>query len=334
MKFIWPTLLISLLCIPLLVLLYLRIQQRRSKFAARYGSLGLVQDAGGRSAGMRRHIPALFFLIGVTILILSLARPQARVSLPRVEGTVILTFDVSGSMAADDLKPTRMEAAKAAAEDFVKNQPPGVLIGVVAFSDGGISVQVPTEDREAILATINRLVPRRGTSVGNGILVSLNTIAVNAGDPPLLNTDSLATPEATLAVPDAKYPSAAIVLLTDGENNETPDPIAAAQLASDLGVRIYTVGIGTTAGSILNIEGFTIHSQLNETVLQQISEMTGGAHYNAGTEEELRRIYADLRPQFVIKAEDVEITSIFAGISILILLIGGMFSLLWFGRLP
>lgn len=334
MTFIWPTLLILLLCVPLLVLLYLHIQQRRSRFAVRYGSLGLVQDAMGRNPGMQRHIPAIFFLIGITILIFSLARPQARVSLPRVEGTVILTFDVSGSMAADDLKPTRIEAAKAAAQQFVKNQPPGVLIGIVVFSDGGISVQIPSDDREAVLAAINRLVPRRGTSIGNGILVSLNTIAVNAGDPPLLNTDSLTTPEATPPALEARYPSAAIVLLTDGENNETPDPIAAAQLASELGVRIYTVGIGSTEGAILDIEGFTVHSQLNEPMLQQISAMTGGEYYNAGSEEELHRIYSDLRPQLVVKPEDIEITSIFAGISILILLIGGAFSLLWFGRLP
>ncbi|HLF73697.1 MAG TPA: VWA domain-containing protein [Anaerolineales bacterium] len=334
MSFIWPSLLIILLCVPLLVLLYVRIQQRRTRFTARYGSLGLVQDALGRSPGMQRHIPAIFFLIGITILLLSLARPQARVSLPHVEGTVILTFDVSGSMAADDLKPNRMEAAKAAAQEFVNNQPAGVLIGVVAFSDGGITVQTPTQDRQAILSTISRLVPRRGTSLGNGILVSLNTIAVNAGDPPILNTETLATPEATPSAPTATYPSAAMILLTDGENNESPDPLAAAQLAADLGVRVYTVGIGSPAGAILEVEGFTVHSQLNEPMLQQISAMTGADYYYAGTEEQLRRIYSEIRPQLVVKPEDIEITSIFAGISILILLLGGAFSLLWFGRLP
>lgn len=334
MTFIWPTLLFTLICVPLLVLLYLRIQNRRSQFAARYGSLGLVQDAQGRGPGLRRHIPALFFLIGVTILIMSLARPQARVNIPRVEGTVILTFDVSGSMAADDLKPTRMEAAKAAAQAFVNNQPEGILIGVVVFSDGGISVQAPTPDREAILSTIDRLVPRRGTSIGNGILVSLNTIAINAGDPPLMTTEEQISPEATPAAPVGNYTSAAIILLTDGENNETPDPLATAQLASELGVRIYTVGIGSPEGATLEIEGFTVHSQLNEPMLRQISGLTGGQYYSAGTEDELRQIYSDLKPQFVIKPEDIEITSIFAGLSVFILLLGGAFSLLWFGRLP
>ena len=161
MSFIWPSLLLLLLCVPLLVLFYLFLQQRRRRFAARFGSLGLVHDAMGSGPGLRRHIPSIIFLGGITMLLISLARPQATLNLPRVEGTVILTFDVSGSMAADDLKPTRMEAAKAAAREFVGNQPPSVLVGVVAFSDGGITVQAPTGDREKTLATIERLVPRR-----------------------------------------------------------------------------------------------------------------------------------------------------------------------------
>src|SRR5687768_8786370 len=332
MSFIWPSLLLLLLCVPLLVFFYLFLQQRRRRFAARFGSLGLVHDAMGSGPGLRHHIPSIIFLGGITMLLISLARPQAMLNLPRVEGTVILTFDVSGSMAADDLKPTRMEAAKAAAREFVGNQPPSVLIGVVAFSDGGLSVQAPTADREKTLATIERLVPRRGTSVGNGILVSLNTIAVDAGDPPILNTSNLADPQTPTTAPQGWYPSAMVVLLSDGENNESPDPILTADLAADLGVRIYTIGIGSVNGAILDIEGFTVHSQLNEPMLQEISSITGGEYYNAGNEEELRRIYNDLEPKLTIKPEEIEMTSIFAGIAILVFLVGGALSLLWFGR--
>jgi Ca-activated chloride channel family protein len=337
MSFIWPTLLLALLCVPLLILLYWRIQQRRRKFAAQYGSLGMARDAAGRSgAGTRRHIPAMIFLTGITFLLISMARPQATVSLPRLEGTVILTFDVSGSMAADDLKPTRMEAAKAAALDFVGNQPSSILIGVVAFSDGGISVQAPTQKRDEVTATIERLVPRRGTSVGNGILVALNTIAVSAGDPPILTTNSMSNGEVPTpaAAPQGWYTSSVIVLLTDGENNQSPDPIAATDLAADLGVRIYTVGIGSPAGAIITVEGFTVHSQLNEPMLQYIAETTGGQYYNAGNAEDLRRIYNDLEPKLSIKTEEMEVTSIFAGISFLIFLLGGALSLLWFGHIP
>src|SRR6266508_6185462 len=139
MSFIWPVVLILLLLIPLCVVLYVRLQRRRRRLAVSYGSLGLVQAAAGRQLGVRRHIPPALFLIGLTILIIALARPQMVVSVPRVEGTVILAFDVSGSMAADDLKPTRMDAAKAAALDFIQKQPSTVQIGVVAFSDGGFA---------------------------------------------------------------------------------------------------------------------------------------------------------------------------------------------------
>ena len=335
MKFIWPTLLLTLFCVPLLVLLYFRLQARRRRFAARYGSLGLVHDALGKGIGLRRHVPAMVFLLGITILIFSLARPKATVSVPKIEGTVILTFDVSGSMVANDLQPTRMEAAKAAAKQFVQKQPTGISIGVVAFSDGGISVQAPTDNREETLATIERLVPRRGTSIGNGILVALNTIAVDAGDAPILKSNGPSSSNPTPAPsPQGWYPSAVIVLLTDGENNQSPDPVAAADLAADLGVRVYTVGIGSAAGTTIEVEGFTVHTSLDEAMLQNISSTTGGVYYNAGDEEQLRKIYNDLKPKLSIKPEDMELTSIFAGVGMIVFLIGGMLSLLWFGHVP
>lgn len=339
MSFIWPSLLLALFGVPALVLLYIQLQRRRHRFAARYGSLGLVHDALGSGVGFRRHVPAAIFLAGITVLIFSLARPQATVQVPRDEGTVILTFDVSGSMAAKDFEPTRMEAAKLAAQQFVENQPSSIAIGVVVFSDGGISAQAPTQDREQTLATISRLVPHRGTSVGNGILVALNTIVVDAGDPPILRTSAAAGDPAApslepVPAPQGWYPSAAIVLLSDGENNESPDPVEIAALAADLGVRIYTVGIGSPAGIDLEVEGFTVHTSLDEATLQTIANETGGAYYNAGNEEQLRKIYGDLKPKLSIKPEKIEMTSIFAGVGMLIFLIGGILSLLWFGHVP
>jgi len=299
--------------------------------------MGLIQDARGNGMGVRRHIPALIFLAGISILLFSLARPQATVSVPKIDGTVILTFDVSGSMVANDLPPTRMEAAKAAAKQFVEKQPTGISIGVVAFSDGGISVQAPTDNREETLTTIERLVPRRGTSVGNGILVALNTIAVDAGDDPILNSNgpsSSSTDPSPVPAPQGWYPSAVIVLLTDGENNQSPDPVAAADLAADLGVRVYTVGIGSAAGTTIEVEGFTVHTSLDEAMLQNISSTTGGVYYNAGDEQQLRKIYDDIKPKLSIKPEDMELTSIFAGVGMIVFLIGGMLSLLWFGHVP
>lgn len=339
MSFIWSSLLYLLLGVPLLVWAYQRIQKRKREAAARYGSFGALQDSTG-GASKRRVLPAIIFLIGITLLIFSLSRPQAMLGLPRIEGTVILTFDVSGSMAADDLKPTRMEAAKAAALDFVDSQPTSVRIGVVAFSDGGITVQSPTDQRTEIIDTIERLVPRRGTSVGNGILVALNTIVVDAGDPPFLSVNAIpdiAQPQSdtapqTDALPEGWYPYSAIVLFSDGENNQEPDPVAAADLAANFGVRIYTVGIGTTEGATITVDGFTVHSQLNEQALQYLSATTGGAYYNAGNEQDLQRIYDDLQPKLAVKKEEMEITSILAGLGILLFLVVGALSLLWFGR--
>jgi Ca-activated chloride channel family protein len=241
-------------------------------------------------------------------------------------------------MAADDFEPTRMEAAKAAARQFVDNQPAGVSIGVVVFSDGGISVQAPTDNREETIATIERLVPRRGTSIGNGILVALNTIVVDAGDPPILNTNNFSDPAVApvepVPAPQGWYPSAVIVLLTDGENNEDPDPALAAELAADLGVRVYTIGIGSAAGATIEVEGFTVHTSLNEPMLQFIAAETGGVYYNAANEEELHRIYDDLEPKLSIKPEEIEMTSVFAGLGMITFLLGGLLSLLWFGHVP
>ncbi len=336
MSFIWPGMLLSLLLIPVFIIIYLLIQRRRQRYSANFGKLGLVREEDARPLNRRRNIPTVLFIAGLAILMLAMARPQAVVSLPRVEGTVILAFDVSGSMAADDLKPTRMEAAKTAAQEFIKSQPISVQIGVVAFSDSGFSVQVPTNDQGAILAAINRLKPEQGTSLANGILISLKAIATaNAVPTPRFYTNATPLPTATpTPMPQGTYSSAVIVLFTDGENNEAPNPIDAAQAAADRGVRVYTVGLGSPAGTTLHVNGFTVHTQLNEDLLKQISQISGGTYYNAASEEDLAKIYNNITSQLVIKPQKTEITSILAGAGVFFLLVAGTFSLFWFNRLP
>ena len=335
MSFIWPALLWSLLAIPLFIWLYLRMQQRRKQYAVRYGSLGLVQQAAGRGVGSHRHVPALLFLAGLIVLFLALGRPQMVIGLPKVDGIVILAFDVSGSMLAEDFEPTRLEAAKIVARDFVARQPTTVRVGVVAFSDSGFSTQLPTNDQATILAAIDRLQPQRGTSVANGIIVSLNTIANVTGQEPIVgfnDPESAEAPPAPVSV--SAENSAVIVLLTDGENNMDPDPLAAAQFAADRGVPIHTIAIGSVEGTILEVNGFTVHTKVDEATLQQISEITDGFYFNAETEEDLRTIYENIEPGFTINKEETEVTAVFAGFSILILLAGGMLSLLWFSHVP
>jgi Ca-activated chloride channel family protein len=331
MSFIWPAMLFSLLLMPPIVGLYLRMQRRRRQLALSYGGGG-----PGQGKDRRRHIPAAMLMVVLALLLFALARPQMVVTLPRMQGTVILAFDVSGSMAANDLKPTRLEAAKVAALAFLQHQPASVLIGVVAFSDNGFTVQVPTNDQETIITTINRLAPESGTSVGSGILASLSLLASLDTEPaPRLYTNVTPMPTPTpTPVPAGTVTGAAIVLLTDGENNESPDPLDAAQAAADRGVRIYTVGIGSAAGTTLEVEGFSVHTQLDAEMLQQVSQLTGGAYYSAENAQDLRTIYEKLNPQLVIKAEKMEVTAILAGVSIVVLLIGAALSLLWFGRMP
>ncbi len=337
MSFLWPPMLLLMLTIPIGVALYVVRERHRRRRVAAY--VGLVAGAHAPVAtrrDLRRRIPAAFILLGMTMLVLSLARPQSVVSIPRVEGTVILSFDVSGSMAATDLAPTRMEAAKAAARAFVERQPTTIRIGVVAFSDSGFSIQVPTSDQAQVLTAINRLAPERGTSIARGILASLTTIAAAEVDPAAgyySNRSAPPTPDPT-PVPDGTYAPAVIVLITDGENNQTPDPLAAAQTAADRGVRIDTVGIGTADGTTLEVEGFKVHSRLDEPMLRQISELTDGVYYPAEDPTALAAIYDGIDTRLVIRPEPMEVTSLFVGAGVLVLLVGGIASLLWLGRLP
>jgi Ca-activated chloride channel family protein len=228
-----------------------------------------------------------------------------------------------------------MEAAKVAARDFVQRQRPGVQIGVVAFSDSGLAVQAPTADQADVLAAIDRLAPQRGTSLGQGILASLQVLAA-ADEPAMRRYSNLApTPAPTpTPVPKGMFTSAAIVLLTDGENNESPDPLAAAQVAADRGVRIHTVGIGSAAGTVLRVNGFTVHTQLNAELLQGIAQITSGSYYNAEDSQDLQAIYENLDLRLVARPESMEITALLAGAGILALLIGGLCSLFWFGHVP
>jgi Ca-activated chloride channel homolog len=339
MSFIWPPMLLLLLAIPLGAAAYVLLERRRRRRAVASGfALGDATPAQGpaRRARMRRWIPAALTLAGLAILVVALARPQSVVGVPRIEGTVVLAFDVSGSMAATDLAPSRMEAAKAAARKFIERQPPSVLLGVVAFSDSGFSTQVPTRDQAQVLAAINRLKPERGTAIGRGIQQSLTAIAAADADPAAgfyTNRSADPTPLPPPVAPGT-YAPAAIVLLTDGENTTPPDPFEAARSAADRGVRIYTVGIGSAAGVTLEVEGFVVHSKLDEATLQQISDITGGAYYAADDPAELGAIYDKLDTRLVVRQEAMEVTSLFAGIAVVVLVAGAITSLVWLGRAP
>ena len=346
MTFIWPQALWLLLAVPLLVAGYIVVLRRKQRLAVRYASLAMVKDAMGAAQSFRRHVPPLLFLLAVVAMIVAIARPAAVVTLPSQQQTIVLAIDVSGSMRATDVQPNRLAAAQAAARIFVEEQPRSTRVGVVAFAATALVVQHPTQNREDILAAIDRLQLQRGTAVGSGIVVSLATIFPNAG----ITLESLASekrqgprysfddPQKPASappkpVPPGSYTSAAIILLTDGQRTTGPDPIEAARLAADRGIRIFTVGIGTPDGEIMGFEGWRMRVKLDEETLKTVSKMTHGQYFYAGDAAELKKVYRALNSRFVLERKEMEITAIFSALAALFAIASAMLSLLWFNRI-
>ena len=313
---------------PLCVLAYVHLQRRRNRHAANLGAVGAVRKEPATLAGLRRHVPPAIFLIGVAILALASARPQLTLPLPRMEGTVMLAFDVSASMAADDVEPTRMDVAKQIAETLVDRRPNSARIGVVAFGESGLVVQPPTDDDEALDATIDRLMPQSGTSLGRGILTALNLVSP---DPGLGSEDARSVDGVTSR---GAFEPAVIVLLTDGENTDPPDPLEAAQTAIDRGVRVHTVGLGTAEGTVVEVDGFNLYTQLNDSILQEMALLTEGVYFGIEELEDVTSVYERLETEFVVESREIEITSALGGVSALLFLGAAALSLLWFGRAP
>lgn len=334
MSFLWLNMLWLALLVPVLVIAYILLQRRKQKYALRYASLSLVKDALGRGPGIRRHIPPALFLLGFTVAIFALARPAAIVTLPSQSGLVILALDISGSMRAEDMKPNRIEASKAAARGFVGKQPRNVRIGIVAFSGTSALVQAPTRDREEVLTAINRLATQRGTAVGSGILTSLKAIFENSDadiSAPLFESFDPADSALPPAAPGS-YRTAVIVLLSDGQSNQGPDPLEAAERAASLGVRVYTVGVGSPAGTVMSFYGRSVRVRLDEEALKSIARKTDGGYFKADTETDLVSIYEALSLQLVTETEKTELTALFTAAAALVMLAAALLSLLWFKR--
>ncbi len=329
MQFIWSQFLPLLAVVPLFVAIYIWMLRRRSRFPLRYSSLSVVNQAVDHKRRIRRHIPPLFFLLGLVAMLLAFARPYTEIKIPKEAATVILTIDTSASMATHDIRPNRIEAAKAAARAFVLGQNPMPRVGIVAFSQSASLVQAPTLDRQAVLDAINRLEVDTTTAIGSGILTSLDAILhdTNPGMPAAAS--SLA---AAPALPGQQVP-ATIVLLTDGQNVVGPSPIDAAQKAAQYGVRVFTIGIGTTkdqSSAVLS----PLSDDLDEATLQKIAQITNAKYYRASDEAALAEIYQNLAPQVVFIKQKEEMTIAFTAAAILLNVMGGAFSLLWFNRLP
>jgi Ca-activated chloride channel family protein len=361
MTFIWTDMLWLLLLVPVLIALYIWAM-RRKKTSLRYANLALVKQAMGKSVGWRRHVPPALFLVALTILILAVARPAAVIELASSRATVILAMDVSGSMRAADIAPSRIEASQQAAKDFIQSQPADVQIGIVAFAAAALLVQAPTLDREALTTAINSFDLRRGTAVGAGVLTSLSTIFPDQdfdelqGDNPF---DTLGLPtfrgldsrpiggNALLGEPDGppkasvaqhvpvepgSYQSAVVILLTDGATTVGPDPIAAGRIASEYGVRVFTVGFGSAEGDVVEFGGRSMRAQLDSVSLQSIADLTHAQYFEAQSAADLNKVYDSLSTKLISEKKLTEIAFLFAGIGALIALAGAGLSVLWFGR--
>ncbi len=338
MNFLWPTMLWLLLCVPALIALYVVILRRGRRASLARGDLSMLRLAAERGTGLRRHVPALLLLLALTALLAAVARPTVEIRIPSREQTVVLAIDVSGSMRATDIEPTRLAAAQAAARAFVERQPRHVRIGVVAFASTASLVQAPTDRRDEILAAIDRLQPQYGTAIGSAIVVALATIFPNTGIEEILPLDG-APPQglerggSRPQAPSGAHDFAAIILLTDGQSNAGPDPVDAARIAADFGVRVYTVGVGTVAGEVLQVEGWSMRVGLDEDSLRAIADHTRGNYYQAQDADELMQIYRRLETRFAVRAELVEVTGALTGAGALLALISAFLSLLWFNRI-
>ena len=339
MTFLWPGNLYLVLVVPALIAAYLWAQRRRQKYALRYASLSLVREALGRGPGRKRHVPPALFLAALFFMALGTARPETVVTVPVQEGTVILALDVSGSMLAEDLKPNRMEAAKEAAKAFVDRQGADVKLGVVAFSGDAQIVQSPTNDKDLVIAAINRLRPQRATAIGRGILASLDAIFENSEETPpsVIALHRLAgdpTGPTPPPVPKGADHAATIVLLSDGQNNQFPAPQQVIEDAVNRGIRVYTVGLGSADGTVVRIQGRAVRTRLDEVTLRQIADATGGQYYNAGNAQDLRAVYEHLTTQLVFRQQRTEVTAILTAIAAVLSILAAAFSLLWFNRIP
>jgi len=330
LEFLWPAMLWALAAVPLLAALYLRLLARRRALAGRYASL---ETAGQPAGALRRHLPALLLLLGVCAMLLALARPQAKIVLPAQARTVVVAIDISGSMRATDLKPNRLKAAQDAARTFVSEQPAAVRIGVVAIAGTAAVVQAPTPDREDATQAIGRLQPQRGTALGNGLVISLVTLLPGAG------IDAQAIIHGTAAPPRIAQPaegaeSVAIVLFSDGAANMGTDLQQAGQLAADLGVRVFALGIGTPEGATVSAEGWSIRARLEEAPLKKLAGMTGGEYWRGGSPAQIGRIYERLGMRLALeKAQATEVSALFAGLGAALAMLAAMLSMRWFNRI-
>ena len=351
MTFLWPEMLWLLATVPLLVGIYVLALRRKKKHAVRYASLSLVREAIGPGQRFRRHVPPLLFLLAMIATIVGIARPTAVVTLPSEQRIIVMALDVSLSMRATDVEPTRFVAAKEAAKAFVQEQPRDVRIAIVSFAGTASVVQSPTQNRDDLVEAIDRLELQRHTAIGSAIIVSLAALFPDDGidlesilfgarpspDGGRVGPIDKRKPEqekkAFTPVPPGSNSSAAIILLTDGRRTTGPDPLDAARMAAERGVRVYTVGFGTKEGSSVAIDGWSIYMRFDEETLRGIADLTRAEYFHAASSSDLKKVYETLNAKFVLERKETEITALAIAVAAVLAVASGVLSILWFSRI-
>jgi Ca-activated chloride channel homolog len=347
MKFIWPELLWLLMLIPLLLILYVWLMRRRKKVSVQYSNFALVKKALAKQPAWRRHVPPVLMLTALTAMLFAAARPMMVIQLPSNKQTIMLAMDVSGSMRAKDVEPTRLVAAQNAAKAFVTELPRHVRVGIVAFAGSAQLAQLPTLSREDLITAIDSFQLQRGTATGNGIALSLATLfpddgidisqmqwGANASVSPRARAlgETKVDPVKRDPVAAGSYASAAIIMLTDGQRTTGIDPMEAAKMAADRGVRIYTVGIGTVNGETIAFDGWSMRVRLDEETLKQIASRTAADYYYAGTAADLKKVYESLSSRLGVEKRETEVSGIVSLIAAAFALLSVALSVFWFGR--
>ena len=353
MQFLQPFMLWSLLLVPLMLGGYVWLLRRKRKQTVSFSAVSWILQNMETPSPWRRHVPPALLAIALALLLFASARPMARVTLPADYMTLIMAMDVSRSMLAEDVDPSRIKAAQKAAKEFLQDLPPNVRVGVVSFAGNAQVVQHVTNQRDELVAAIDRFQLQRGTATGSGLLLSLATLRPEAhidlesalynpnpygySDPSASGSNGGAKSlDAKPAVkerppePPGSYKGGAIVLLSDGRRTTGPDPLLAAKKAADLGVRVYTVGFGTPNGFIPGYEGYSFFTQVDEEALKAVAKITEADYFKAGSAEDLKKVYQHLSTQFTLEKRDTEITSLLAGAALLLIAIAMTLSAIWF----